>query len=150
MSLLELLHLHSKSPPPPMDELIHWDEMLSVGNQVIDNEHREIVTVLNRLYSDWIHTGHHLDMQEELKKLLAIVDTHFANEEDLMERHHCPTLEGHIHEHRQMQAELHAIASNLATMGSTKLEARLLRFIRKLVMSHVLSWDMDARDYLRS
>ena len=150
MSLLDLLHLHSQSPPPVIDELIHWDESLSVGNQVIDNEHQEIVTVLNRFYSDWIHAGHHLDLEEELKKLQPIIDTHFTNEEDLMTRRHCPTLEGHIREHRQMQAELRAIASSFTTLGSTKLEARLLRFIRKLVMGHVLAWDMDARDYLRS
>jgi hemerythrin len=149
MSLLDLLHLHHPVPPPPPDELIHWDETLSVGNPIIDNEHREIVTALNRFYLDWVHSAHDLDMETELKKLKAIIDTHFANEEELMARHHCPSLAGHTREHRQMQTELQAIAANFATLSSTKLEARLLRFIRRLVMSHVLSWDMDARDYLR-
>lgn len=150
MSLLDLLHLHAKAPPIAAGELIHWDQTLSVGNQMIDNEHREIVDVLNRFYADWVSAGHHLDVEEELRHLSVLVDTHFANEEELMTRRHCPTLDDHTLEHRQMQAELRAITASFTTLGSAKLEARLLRFIRKLVMGHVLSWDMDARDYLRA
>jgi hemerythrin len=150
MSLLDLLHLHAKAPPIATGELIHWDQTLSVGNQMIDNEHREIIDALNRFYADWISAQHHLDVEEELHRLSALVDAHFANEEELMTRRHCPTLVDHTLEHRQMQAELRAITASFATLGSAKLEARLLRFIRKLVMSHVLSWDMDARDYLRA
>ncbi|AVM74701.1 bacteriohemerythrin [Magnetospirillum gryphiswaldense] len=151
MSLLDLLHLGAKPPvPSPVDELIQWDQTLSVGNPMIDNEHREIIHVLNRFYADWITAGHHLDVEEELHHLSALVDTHFANEEELMTRRHCPSLTDHIQDHRQMQAELRAITASFTTLGSAKLEARLLRFIRKLVMGHVLSWDMDARDYLRA
>ncbi|KAF0225947.1 MAG: hemerythrin family [Rhodospirillaceae bacterium] len=150
MSLLDLLHLHGKPPPAPTGELIHWDQTLSVGNPMIDNEHREIIDALNRFYADWVNAEHHLDVEEELRRLSALVDTHFANEEELMTRRHCPGLTGHIQDHRQMQAELRVITASFATLGSAKLEARLLRFIRKLVMGHVLSWDMDARDYLRA
>ena len=150
MTWLDLLHLRDKPTPPPLDELIHWDDSLSVGNPMIDREHREIVTVLNRFYSDWVHAEHHLDLEAELRKLGTTVETHFANEEDLMTRRHCPSLADHAREHRQMLAELHAIAQNIHAIPDAKLEARLLRFIRKLVMGHVLSWDMDARDYLRA
>lgn len=150
MSWLDLLHLRDKPTPPPMDELIHWDESLSVGNAVIDGEHREIVAALNRFYADWIAAAHHLDLEAELDRLSVTVETHFANEEELMARRHCPSLDDHAREHRQMLAELHAIARNIHAMPDARLEARLLRFIRKLVMGHVLSWDMDARDYLRA
>lgn len=150
MSWLDLLHLHANRPPPPQDDLIHWDDSLSVGNPVIDGEHRAIVEALNRFYADWIHAEHHLDLEAELLKLSGTVETHFANEEDLMARRHCPELSEHAREHRQLLAEMHAIAANIHAIPEAKLEARLLRFIRKLVMSHVLAWDMDARDYLRA
>lgn len=149
MSLLDLFHTHAKAQSGPADDLIHWDECLSVGNPLIDGEHRQIVDALNRFYADWISDHHHLDMEEELLRLTQTVETHFANEEELLERRHCPSLPGHLREHRQLLAELHAIAANFTTLGSAKREARLLRFIRKLVVAHVLSWDMDARDYLR-
>lgn len=150
MSLLDLFQSTPKPPVGSPQELIHWDECLCVGNALIDGEHRQIVEALNRFYADWIRADHHLDMEAELRHLTQTVETHFANEEELLNRRHCPTLAGHTREHRQLLAELHAIASNFTTLGSAKLEARLLRFIRKLVVAHVLSWDMDARDYLRT
>lgn len=148
MSLLSLFH--SQSPPPLVGELIHWDETLSVGNPLIDNEHRAIVDSLNRVYADWMAASHALNLETELGHLAAIVETHFVNEEDLMARHHCPTLPDHARDHRDILAEMHAIAKNVHSLPQAKLEAQLLRFIRRLVMSHVLSWDMDARDYLRA
>jgi len=148
MSLLSLFHSHT--PPPPVGELIHWDEALSVDNPVIDGEHRAIVESLNRVYADWMAASHRLDLEEELGKLAAIVETHFVNEEDLMARRHCPTLPDHTRDHRELLSELHVIAKNVHAIPQAKLEAQLLRFIRRLVMSHVLSWDMDARDYLRA
>lgn len=149
MSLLSLFHSHT--PPPSVGELIHWDEsLLSVDNPVIDGEHRAIVECLNRVYADWMAADHRLNLEEELGKLSVVVETHFANEEDLMARRHCPTLPGHARDHRDMLAELHAIAKNVHALPQAKLEAQLLRFIRRLVMAHVLSWDMDARDYLRA
>lgn len=148
MSLLSLFHGHT--PPPLVGELIHWDDTLSVDNPVIDGEHRAIVESLNRVYNDWMAADHHLDLEEELGKLAAIVETHFANEEDLMARRHCPTLPDHARDHRDMLLEMRTIANNIHAMPQAKLEAQLLRFIRRLVMGHVLSWDMDARDYLRA
>jgi len=149
MSFLNLFHHHT-APPLLVGELIHWDETLSVDNPVIDSEHRAIVESLNRVYADWMAANHRLDLEEELGKLAALVETHFANEEDLMTRHHCPTLPDHARDHRDMLAEMHAITINVHAIPQAKLEAQLLRFIRRLVMGHVLSWDMDARDYLRA
>lgn len=148
MSLLSLLHLHEKPVPGPIDELIHWDSSLSVGNAVIDAEHRQIFEALNRFYSDWAHGDQFLDIDAELERLQGTITTHFSNEEELMQRHHCPTLVEHAREHRQLNTELNALASEHHTLSKARLEARLLRFIRKLVVSHVLTWDMDARDYL--
>lgn len=148
MSLLDLFH--SRAMPPPVGELIHWDDSLSVDNPLIDNEHRAIVDSLNRVYADWMAVSHSLDLETELGHLATIVETHFANEEDLMARRHCPTLPGHARDHRDILAEMHAIARNIHALPQAKLEAQLLRLIRRLVMGHVLSWDMDARDYLRA
>ncbi len=148
MSFLGLFHSHTA--PPPIGELIHWDPSLSVDNPVIDGEHRAIVESLNRVYADWMAANHRLDLEEELDRLSSLVGTHFANEEDLMTRRHCPTLAAHARDHRDMLREMQVIAQNIHAMPQAKLEAQLLRFIRRLVMGHVLSWDMDARDYLRA
>lgn len=146
MFLMELLHGHAPAPPPD-DTLVQWDPSFSVGNGLIDGEHREIVTVLNRLYSDWSHGGHGLNPERELDHLEQLVCTHFANEEQVMARHHCPSLEEHRREHQSLVAELRRLRGLRGDNRQAR-EAKLLCFARKLVLGHVLNWDLDARDYM--
>lgn len=146
MFLSDLLHGHA-APPPPDSTLIRWDPTFSVGNGLIDAEHREIIDVLNRLYADWASDAHPLNLKRELDHLDQIVRTHFTNEEEVLAKHHFPKLDEHRQEHEALLAQLrHIRAQNGA--GRRNVEAKLLRFARKLVLAHVLDWDMDARDFM--
>ncbi|MBX9633631.1 MAG: hypothetical protein K2X44_01495, partial [Magnetospirillum sp.] len=76
------------------------------------------------------------------------VRTHFANEEEVLSRHHCPNLGKHHAAHIALLAELTAIAASCAEQGETVTEETLTQFVRKLVLDHVLTLDMDAKIYL--
>jgi hemerythrin-like metal-binding protein len=147
--LLDRIFHRRPPPPPPLGDLIHWDESFSVGNGLIDNEHREIVTILNALYDDWRSGAHHLDVTRILRRLDATARVHFSNEEEVLARHRCPTLAEHQAEHTALLAELAAIAANLPTLERDEAEKGLTRFVRRMVLDHILSTDMDAKHFLR-
>lgn len=151
MSLLERFHLWHADPPPRIDvgELLHWDGTLSVGNGLIDNEHREIVSILNALYSDWQAGAHHLDLLRTLGKLDATLRTHFTNEEKIMARHHYPSLDQHKAAHISLLDEMDSVSRSLRLGSAPDAEERLTRFVRKVVMDHVVVWDMDAKEHLK-
>lgn len=149
MSLLHRLFHRPIAPPPPVGDLMYWDETLSVGNNLIDSEHREIVRLLNLLYADWRVGAHHLSMALMLTALERTLRMHFANEEAVMARHHYPSLTGHHAEHAAILAELEDIAHFLHQGGGQDPEGVLTRFVRKVVVDHVMVWDMDARDFLK-
>ena len=91
MNLLGHL-FHHETPPPMAEELIHWDGSLSVGNNLLDNEHRAIAAILNALYA---HSRDHrlpLDVTRLCARLDQTLRVHFANEEDVLARHRCPSL----------------------------------------------------------
>lgn len=150
MSLLQRLFHHHPAAASAGDELLHWDESLSVGNGLIDNEHREIIRLLNLLYADWRAGAHHLGLARMLALLDRTLDMHFANEEDVMARHRCPTLAEHQAAHRALLSELAIIHQTFRQgSGGDDIEARLTCFVRKVVVDHVLTWDIDAKDYMR-
>lgn len=136
-------------PSNPDDELIHWDERFSVGNALLDNEHRDIVRVLNVLYHHLRRGGAPLDGEALLDQVSETLAVHFANEEDVMARHHCPTLENHHRIHGELLAEVVGTGALLRRMSPAEAEATLARLVRRVVISHILVDDMECRHYLR-
>jgi|AGTN01.1.fsa_nt_gi hemerythrin-like metal-binding domain len=149
MSLLQRLFHRQPAPSTPDGELIHWDESLSVGNNLIDNEHREILRLLNLLYTDWRTGAYHLSMALMLTSVDRTLRMHFANEEAILARHRYPDLTAHHAAHAALLDELDAIALSFQRGGGHDPDGLLTRFVRKVVVDHVLVWDMEAHDHLR-
>lgn len=136
-------------PPAPDDALIHWDDAFSVGNALLDNENSEIVGALNALYHHLRHGGPPLDGRKLLERVAQTVAMHFANEEDILARHHCPTLAQHHRVHGELLAELAGLAPTLRHLPPERAEATLARLMRHIVVDHILVDDMDCRHYMR-
>lgn len=141
--------MHIAPPPAHDDELIHWDDAFSVGNALLDNENHEIVGALNALYHHQRHGGPALDSRGLLERVAETVAMHFANEEDILARHHCPTLAQHHRLHGEFLAELAGLAPALRHLAPERAEAALARLMRRIVVDHILADDMDCRHYMR-
>ncbi len=134
--------------PVEAGDLIHWTQDISVGNALIDAEHREIIRLLNMLYQDWASGAHNLDIHKMLGLMTQVLTRHVANEEQLMARHHCPTLAQHRDAHLALLTELNGIGENGRDWDTVRQEQALLRFARDVVMDHIITWDMMAAPYL--
>jgi hemerythrin len=85
--------------------LITWNETLHVGVVTIDQEHRKLVDMLNRLH-DAMKAGKGADLLGGLlAELVAYTKTHFGNEERLMKRHNYPDYLKHKKEHNYLVLE---------------------------------------------
>lgn len=145
-----LLQLRKKPAAVPMDELLRWNPALSVGNGLIDGEHRQIVDLLNRIWDDWRHRRHGLNLGRTMLELTETVETHFANEEEILIRHRCPRSDEHQRAHLALLSELNAIAARIGTEDSAHTEERLVRFIRHLVMDHIVAFDLELKAYMHN
>lgn len=123
--------------------LIAWDPSFSVGNGLIDGEHKAILRLLNRLYDDWAGGLHALDLPALVDEVDHMLVTHFANEEAVLQAHNCPSLAAHRQEHHALLAEFTALANGPADA------AALARFLKRLVVDHVLGHDLTLKPYLR-
>ena len=147
--MLHFIRQQVDPPFPPPDlvagQLVAWDESFALGHPLIDAEHREILRLLNLLFRGWRDGDSRIDLSALHDELLANFDLHFANEEELLVRYHCPRQVAHFAQHRRLAAELRDIGQCLFSGESPEIEARLAGFIRDMLIEHVLGFDCDLK-----
>ena len=125
-----------------------WSRAFSLGEEHLDEQHRIIFALLNRLY-DYLGNGN--APQENDRLLLELrdhVNTLFNYEEDLLVSINYPELEKHKSMHRYFVSQLdefkHCDGKGWATLNSS-----LLLFLRDWLLNHILQEDWKYRDYLQ-
>ncbi|MBF0344464.1 MAG: hemerythrin family protein [Nitrospirae bacterium] len=63
-----------------------WTEELSVGVETIDNQHKELITIVDNLIRAIVNGRGKDEIEKVISFLKQYVETHFSMEEKLMER----------------------------------------------------------------
>ena len=69
---------------------LKWDDVLSTGDETLDNQHKYLVETLNNL-GDAINEGYGMEMIARiLGRLRFYAGWHFEREEECFDRYQCP------------------------------------------------------------
>ena len=79
--------------------MFEWIPEIAIGNEVIDNEHKHLIKLLNTAY-EAIDIDN-IAVTLILDELLEYTQYHFKHEEELMEELNYPYLEQHKSEHAE-------------------------------------------------
>ncbi len=90
-----------------------WRKQMSVGNTIIDNEHRYLLDQINALELALNSEDNHDILVETLERLVEYTQTHFDHEEQIQLKIKYPLHEEHKDEHEQILAELSSIKKKL-------------------------------------
>ena len=66
--------------------LITWNNSLSVNIKSIDNEHKELIAMLNEFYDNIVLESNKKNVSELLKRMKDYTVHHFSNEEEELKR----------------------------------------------------------------
>ena len=106
-----------------------WSDDLGVGIDVIDEQHRTLVDLINRLYEEIITKGSSNENQEEiLEELIRYAIYHFDFEEELLHKNSYAELNAHCGYHARMKEKLLALLENVRT-SSVTVNTELLSFL---------------------
>lgn len=129
-------------------ERFQWREAFSVGDGLIDEQHKQLFALLARLHRD-IHTRQALAVvREALQELLEYTQHHFAEEEALMETVGYPGLNQHKQLHDQLLRRTHEMSERCA-LGEEDMSIELLEFLNAWLIQHILEQDRAIGNYLR-
>lgn len=123
-----------------MKNLIEWTEELGVGIQEIDEQHKVLVELVNRLYKSIIRQTDSTVVDEVLTELIQYTRIHFAVEESLMRIFDYPLYEEHKQVHEELThqvVELH----HKFKKGEVAIGMELLSFLRRWLTGHIMVED---------
>lgn len=119
---------------------IHWNPRFDTGIEVIDLQHRRIVSMINDLHSSSV--GNETAMVDDvLQRMRDYVAEHFSFEEELMRAANYPYLDTHIQLHQRFMKRLETMSAQHA---SGEVVAKdLSSFLTKWLTHHIGHEDQD-------
>ncbi|MDR2207888.1 MAG: bacteriohemerythrin [Azoarcus sp.] len=130
---------------PPL--FIKWQNKNNTGIQLIDEQHRGIVSIVNSFYylaeKGMCNDALFLSITKTLKSYSLI---HFIVEERILKATEYPDLAKHIETHRKLSLETKRIEYEAIRDNDPML---LLKFLKKWWIEHINGEDMDYVPHLR-
>lgn len=128
---------------------VSWDDKLSVGIQVIDDDHKKLLTLINNLQSAvYYPTGETFERQA-LKELVDYTKYHFQREEELMSRHGYPDFDAHKRQHEEMIARVDQFLESYERDREGTVE-EMARFLKGWLINHIAGTDQKYSPYLHA
>lgn len=122
-------------------EFLKWTEDLSVGNKQIDDDHRHLFDLLERLHLDMTSGQINQETQSIVDALRDYAESHFSREEEFMRKIGYPHYATHQAEHNRFLSEVCALQSRVAR-GARTAQLDIDQFLAAWLRDHVLVRDM--------
>jgi hemerythrin len=129
---------------------LEWTENLSVGVELIDTQHRELI----HRFGSLIDACHDRQAENKITELLAFLDDyvvfHFGEEQKLMVLYGFSGFESHRTEHDFFIRRLQALKQEVAAKGPTQaVVAQTVRFLLNWIVKHIKSVDVELGAFLK-
>jgi len=127
---------------------VAWNDSYSVGFDLIDNQHKKLVKMVNTLFS-YCELG---DLNADIAYLdiinsaMEYAKTHFSDEEKYMRLAGYPKLEKHIKEHKSFVAEIVKSVKLFETGKETPVN--MAKFLKRWLLKHIAVSDKKYAPYL--
>ncbi len=130
---------------------IEWDNNLSVGIELIDDQHKMLIQKLNDLSSAMEKTMGETETVKALDFMIDYTDFHFSAEEKLMDERDYPGLELQLKQHAEFKAMLQQLVEDFEEEGPTKeLVSSVNVFLMNWLIKHIQGSDLKLGEFLNS
>jgi len=127
--------------------VMQWTEQLSVKIDSIDNEHKKLIELINKL-SDAMSQGKgHNALDAILKELTDYTEFHFHHEEEALKKHNYPGFAAHKKEHEGFVSKIEDTKKKYEE-GSITLTIPLIDFLTSWIKEHILKSDFAYSPFL--
>ncbi|HYD95939.1 MAG TPA: bacteriohemerythrin [Noviherbaspirillum sp.] len=113
-----------------------WSDSLAVGNNFIDNDHKKLIEMVNRLHA-LMHEGKGKEVLDKvLHNLVTYTQDHFRREEDLMRSLGFADYQRHKDEHDKLLKQVLDLQQKFDS-GAATLSIQVLHFLRDWLIHHI-------------
>ncbi len=126
---------------------IAWDNLLSVGDDEIDDDHRRLIDLLNILNHAVMEGEAPIYLAAVLEELINCTVWHFSHEERLMLKTGYEGYADHKAEHQELIKSVKALQQTILEAGK-QMVSDDIEFLEHWLSEHILSTDMKLGTFL--
>ena len=130
--------------------LVEWNEALSVGVSIIDDEHKKIVGMLNELHDAMLARQSNEALGKVLDGLVAYTASHFKHEEALFAKTGYAAAAEHKKEHADLTRQVLNVQKKYQEGTTATLSIEVLKFLRKWLLVHIQDSDKKYGPHLNA
>jgi hemerythrin len=128
---------------------IEWDESLSVGVDLIDEQHKMLIQKLSDISDAFRHGLEQNKVIKTLDFMIDYTDFHFSAEEEVMAEHDYPGLEEQKQQHKEFKVTLDNIVEDFKEEGTTTAIAESINvFLLNWLIKHIKGTDSKLGEFL--
>ncbi len=129
--------------------IFNWQDEYSVDISKIDDQHRELVAMIDEFYTAMVKRRSRETLGEILDRLSRYCAVHFSTEEELMQTHGYPYLSEHQEIHQKVSAKVLALQKEFKS-GKADLTIETSMFLKDWLDKHILGTDHKYASFLRA
>ncbi|OFX14392.1 MAG: hypothetical protein A2516_04265 [Alphaproteobacteria bacterium RIFOXYD12_FULL_60_8] len=129
---------------------IDWKPEFSVGAEVIDQDHRILVELINQIAPALDSGEVHSVLGSVLHSLWDYTDYHFTREEKLQQLVNFPECVAHKAKHEALRSTVQQKLAAFAADPNSVDVGELLHFLRNWLMEHILKEDMRYKPFIEN
>ena len=121
-------------------EIIRWDKTFSVNVLRFDEDHKNIILIINRLNAAMQKNDEREKISDTLNEMTLYATSHFKTEEDYMIRFGYPEYELHKEEHRAFTRTTVDFCKSVMN-GNYSIAYDLLEYLKQWLGNHIQGTD---------
>jgi hemerythrin len=126
---------------------IEWTEALSVGNSGVDEQHRQIIALINRFEDSVRDSVGAAAVRTCIDGLVDYAVVHFRDEEAILDSLEFPSLAKHKLFHQYFVARVKVFSERFAS-GEPDVPEDLLTFLKLWLVDHIMVSDQEYAAYI--
>jgi hemerythrin-like metal-binding protein len=128
--------------------LIIWDDAYSVHIIEIDQQHQQLVHLINKLHEAMLEGKSKETLQHIFDSLVSYTVTHFTTEEALMLTYGYPELREHKRQHDDFVAKVSELQKQFQS-GKYGIGTQTRDFLKSWLLTHIKGTDQKYSAFLR-
>lgn len=127
--------------------LIQWSDDLSVTIDSIDEQHKVLVALINKLHAAMKERRSKEELMSVVTELKEYTVTHFQFEEELFAKHGYPDTPGHVEQHKKFVQQVLDFEQALVS-GKATVTMDVMRFLKNWLTGHIKGTDKQYGPFL--
>ncbi|RLD63501.1 MAG: hemerythrin [Bacteroidetes bacterium] len=117
-----------------------WNEKYNTGIKEIDDQHKVLVKILNRLYESFVDRTTNEKLKEVIQEMSKYTEYHFGAEEKYFKEFNYPNTDEHVAEHQSFVEKIKVFQKDMEE-GKVSVTFQLMNFLRSWLIEHINGTD---------